>query len=69
MAKQMTITLDTNGYVDEAQALQLAQAISHETGGDVDEICDWVREGDFRDGEAVSVAALVNEWREYLSAS
>lgn len=65
-------------YLDAAQASEIAQAIYSEVYGVDDvavrattiaEIEDWLREGDWHDGDVLDVPALATEWREYAQVT
>ena len=73
-AARIPIKYDENGYVDEAQAWALAERI-YRAVYDADdrrhrsqmlvEIADWIREGDWGEGQIPDVEALAAAWREY----
>ena len=66
-----------DGRMADEQAGEVAQAIYHALHGDLDSkrhrgetlaaIEDWLRQGDFDDGEAIDLDALAAEWREYAA--
>lgn len=68
-AARIPIQRDEDGYVDEAQAWELACRIYNAVDGYDDqmmaEIADWILEGDWREDQIPDVDALVAEWREF----
>lgn len=66
----VTVVRFDDGYVDIDWALETAYAVLRSLPGEyetaeVDEMVDWLREGDFRDGETVEIEHLATEWRDY----